>query len=256
MLSKLNLKFLPLTLITVFSAACSLLPGDGKDSMSNVEKAKLNLQMGVRYLDMGMLDIAQEKLETAESLDSGNAEIYNALAVFYERIKDYEEASDSYKSAIDKDPDNFSTKNNYGRFLCDHGETGKGIQLLQEALDSPMNNRTWIALTNMGICLGKQNETPRSEEYFRQALVLNAEYPPALLEMMKISFNNHQFMSARAFLERYLGVAAHTPSTLWFAFQTERALGNMQAADEYKQQLMTHYPTSKEAQEIKTAIDK
>jgi type IV pilus assembly protein PilF len=256
MLPKRKLKLLPLLAITSLSAACSLLPGDGKESMSNAEKAKLNLQMGVRYLDMGMLDIAQEKLEAAQSLDSGNAEIYNALAVFYERIRDYEEASDSYRSAIDKDPGNFSTKNNYGRFLCDHGETEKGIKLLKEALDSPMNNRTWIALTNTGICLEKQNQIQSSEEHFRQALLLNGEYAPALLEMLKISYNNQQFMSARAFLERYKGVAAHTPTTLWYAFQTERALGNTQAADEYKQQLLTHYPTSKEAQEIKTAIDK
>jgi type IV pilus assembly protein PilF len=43
---------------------------------------------------------------------------------------------------------------------------------------------------------------------------------------------------------------------LWYAFQTERAMGNYQAADEYQEQLINNFPTSKEAQDIKTAISK
>jgi len=47
----------------VFAGACSLLPNFGGENMSSAEKAKLNMQMGVRYLELGILDVAQEKLE-------------------------------------------------------------------------------------------------------------------------------------------------------------------------------------------------
>jgi type IV pilus assembly protein PilF len=96
----------------------------------------------------------------------------------------------------------------------------------------------------------------KAEGYFRQALQVNPEYAPALQEMQKISYHHQQFMSARAFLERYLSVSKHTAETLWFAYQTERALGNAQAADDYKQQLLTLFPASKEAFDVKTAISK
>ena len=238
------------------TASCGLLPDLSGEKMSSAEKAKLNMQMGVRYLDLGILDVAQEKLEEAASLDSSNPEIHNALAVFYERIKNFDEAIDHYQSALNKDSDNISTKNNYGRLLCERGEYEKGMGLLQQALDAPMNTRTWLALTNMGSCLIKQKDFVRGEAYFRQALQANGEYAPALQEMQKISYNNGQYMSARAFLERYLSVAKHTPETLWYAFQTERALGNSQATDDYKQQLLNSFPASKEALEVKTAINK
>lgn len=236
--------------------ACALLPEGVKDRMGNSEKASLNLQMGVRYMDLGMLDIAKEKLELAESLDSSNPETQNALAVFYERIKDFEQADDHYKSALNKDPENIGTKNNYGRFLCEHGDHAKGVALLRESLDSPMNNRSWLALTNLGVCMLRQNDIERAEGYFRQALLLNAGYATALQEMQKISYNKQQFMSARAFLERYLAVAKHTPETLWIAVQTERSLGNSQGADEYKELLLTLFPASQEAQQVKSAINK
>jgi type IV pilus assembly protein PilF len=224
--------------------------------MSRSEKASLNLQMGVRYMDLGMLDVAKEKLQTAYDLDSRNPEVLNAMAVFYERIKDNEKAEDFYESALGKDPDNYSIKNNFGRFLCDRGNQEKGIALLQESLQSAMNNRRWLAESNIGLCLLQQNNRVQAEEYFRKALQSNPEYAPALKEMLKLSYDNQQYMSARAFLERYMAVAKHTPDTLWYAFQTERAMGNYQAADEYQEQLINNFPTSKEAQDIKTAISK
>ena len=224
--------------------------------MSSSDKAQLNLQMGVRYMEMGMLDVAKEKLEQAANQDSGNPDVQNALAVFYERTKNYEDALDHYESALRQDPDNFVTQNNLGHFLCERGEYAKGMKLLQDALDSPMNNRSWLALTNMGVCLVRQKDGSKAEGYFRQALQTNPEYAPALQEMQKISYHAQQFMSARAFLERYLAVNKHTAETLWFAFQTERALGNAQAADDYKQQLLTLFPASKEAFDVKTAISK
>ncbi len=244
-----------LVLVSLLLGACGLLP-ETRDTMSNAEKAKLNLQMGARYLDMGMLEVAKEKLETAVRLDSSNPETHNALAVFYERIKQTEAASDSYQTALSKDSDNFSIKNNYGRFLCEQGKFDKGVALLQESMASPMNTRPWFALTNLGVCHAKQNDMQRAEDYFRQALQSQPDYSPALQEMQRISYQNGQFMSARAFLERYLGVAKHTPETLWIAFQTERALGNSKISEEYREQLISSFPASKEAQQVKTAISK
>lgn len=235
-------------------AGCSLLSDLTKPKMSNSEKAQLNMQMGVRYMELGMLDVAQEKLKLAEDLDSSNAEIHNALAIFYERVKNYDEAIDHYKSALSREPDNFSTKSNYGRLLCEQGKLDKATELLREALDSPMNNRVWLAQTNMGLCQLKQGQTAQAEGYFRQALQGNAEYAPALQEMQKISYHNQQYMSARAFLERYLGVAKHTSETLWLGYQTERALGNSQGAEDFREQLLKLFPASKEALELRTAI--
>ena len=238
------------------SNACGLIPDFGQNSMSNAQKAALYMEMGSRYLEMGKLDVAKEKLEEAMSLDSGNGDVHNAMAVFYERIRNYDAAAERYESAVDKAPDNFSIKSNYGRFLCDRGNFAKGMTVLHQALDAPMNNQQWYALTGLGICYVKQNDLQHGESYFRQALQLEPNYPPALLEMQKISYQNRQFMSARAFLERYLAVGKHTPESLWIAFQTERSLGNSKIAEEYGEQLLTSFPSSKEAQQIKTAIGK
>jgi type IV pilus assembly protein PilF len=55
-------------------------------------------------------------------------------------------------------------------------------------------------------------------------------------------------------MERYLSVAKHTAESLWLAAQTERALGNNKLAADYSQQLLTSFPSSQQAQQIKSAI--
>jgi len=242
-------------LLVALSSACGLVTSSG-DSMSNADRAVLYLQMGTRYLELDILDVAKEKLETARRLDSSNAEIYNALGSFYERIREYDEAADNFETAVSKDPNSYSIKSNYGRFLCERGQYKTGLAKLQEAIDLPMNNRQWFALTHIGMCYVKQNNLKQGEEYLRQALLLQPDYPPALEQMLIVSYKNRQYMSARAFLERYLSFAKHSPETLWYGFQNERALGNGKLAEEYGAQLLSTYPASKEAKDIKTVLGK
>ncbi len=219
------------------------------------EQAQVQLQLGVRYLEMGMLTEAQEKLLTAERYDSQNAEVQDALAVLSERLGQREDADYHYRRAIELNPQSYSSKNNYGRFLCEAGRFDEGFKLLQEALDNPLNNRKWYAQTNIGLCYLKQGQTDLAEQAFRHALQYQPGYAPALQQMQKISYQNRRYMSARAFLQRYLAVAEHTPETLWVGWQTERALGNQAMAEKYRNQLLTRFPASKQAQQARKAIN-
>jgi len=245
---------LPKQLIIILSylllSAC-LSTTEQHTHLSKDKQADLYLQMGTRYLEMNMLKIAKDKLQTALSLDPNNAEIYNTLGVMYERLNQFESAQQAYSTAFSLDQNNPGINNNYGRFLCDRGDDQTAKKLLQEAIDMPLNNRKWFAYTNLGRCELKNGQQAIAETYFRQALRLNKDYPPALVALQKISYNAKKYMSARAFLERYLAVANHTPETLWYGLQTERALGNSKIAENYQEKLFRLFPTSKQAQQLK-----
>lgn len=251
---KHSLRCLTFVAACMITSSCALLPDS--DAMTDEEEANLNLQMGVRYMEINKLDIAKEKLDIAYDLDSSNPDTLNALAIYNERMHNDNAAADFFQAAINRAPDNYGTKNNFGRFLCEHGQHEKGLALLQESLDSPLNKQSWLTLSNIGLCYLEKNDAPQAEQYFRRALQANPRYPVALQEMAKISYNNQEFMSARAFLERYAAIGKHTPETLWIGFQTERALGNRDGADNYKERLIISFPTSAEALQVKSAISK
>ena len=130
------------------------------------------------------------------------------------------------------------------------------MALLKRAVAMPLNNRKWIALTNTGLCYLKLGEQKQAELEFRKALQIKPSYAPALFEMQKISYQNRNYMSARAFMQRYLAVANYNAETLWVGIQTERALGNKTLTEQYRQQLLTLFPMSNQAQQVKMSINR
>jgi len=244
------LKCVFITLIVCIMSGCISSNGS-KSELSDEQQAQLYLKMGARYLEMGMLKTAKENLEKAEAIDSNNASIQNSLGALYEQMKMFSDAKKHYQNAVELDKESYSAKNNYGRFLCERGDYEAGMQLLKDALLVPLNNRKWFAYTNIGRCELRKGKTKEAENNLRHALQLNKHYAPALFEMQKISYHSEKYMSARAFLQRYLAVDEHSAETLWYAVQTERLLGNMKAAEDYKDKLFSLFPLSKQARQLK-----
>ena len=239
--------------VSFFLTAC--VDDSPSKNVTSEEKAVTYLDMGIRYMDMGELRFAKENFEKALDMDSNNPNIHNAAAALYEKIREPENASNHYQTSLRLDSDNPQSQNNYGRFLCEQGALAEGLEHLNLALNMPLNNRRWFALTNAGRCLLKQAQKPRAEAYFREALQLQPDYSPALLEMMKISYNDAKYLSAKAFLQRYQTVAQPSPDFLWYAMQIETALEHKNLAQQYKNALLNEFPASEEAMRVKTSIN-
>ncbi len=221
-----------------------------KQEKSDHEIAENYLQMGVGYMELGKNRIALQRLQHALQLDEDNSEIHNALGVLYQNLGDAKRAEQYFGQSLDLNPDNVSAKNNYGRFLCDQGLYDKAMVYLNEALAAPMNTRKWFALTNIGICKYNRNETGVAERYLREALQKNPNYAPALQQMIAVSYDKKNYISAKGFLERFLARSKHTPKTLYYAMLIEMSLGNTEKADRYKATLLEKFPLSKEAQRL------
>ncbi|POZ50978.1 type IV pilus biogenesis/stability protein PilW [Methylovulum psychrotolerans] len=212
------------------------------------EKTDTYLQLGIRYMNMNRLELAKENLEKALANDANNAAVHNALAYLFEKIEKFPEAEAHYKKALQIAPDDLGAQNNYGRFLCDHGDTRQGMGLLSKAMGNLLNDRQWLAVTNAGLCELKDGQNSRAKAYFKEALLLKPDYSPALLEMQKICYQNREYWPAKSYLQRYLASGVpHTAQSLWYGMQTERALGNIGLAQEYKNLLLEKFPLSDEA---------
>lgn len=243
------IKFFSIVLLTSALTACA---GIGGKSEKAKESADVHLELGVRYMSMNKLELAKENLLVALKKDPDNVKVHNALAFLYEKLNMYDEANDHYETGLKLAPDDLGAQNNYGRFLCERGKYEEGVALLTQASSTPLNDRPWMALTNLGRCHVGMGQPQQAETYLRQALDANATYAPALLEMQKLSYKKGEYWAAKGYLQRYLAVAPHTAETLWYAMQAERALGNQEPAEEYRQQLLEKFPLSDEAKKTQS----
>lgn len=241
---------LTLIALAAYLSSCGSLAAKSENTK---QQAEIHLQLGVRYMDLNKLDSAKENLLLSIDEDSSNPQTHNALAFLYEKLQKYNDAEDEYETALDMRPDDFGIQNNFGRFLCEHGDAEKGLALLDAAINNPLNDRKWLALTNAGRCLQSQGRNQEAEGYLRQALEAKNDYAPALAAMQKISYQKKEFWAAKGYFDRYLSVAAPTAEMLYLAILTEDAVSHSDRAKDYEQSLLEKFPASSEAKKIRSS---
>lgn len=242
-----------IALLVALSAACVSTTSNDQGAIQNdskpdyAEAAKLNTQLGIDYARQGQDDLAMEKLKRALEQDSRLPAAHSTIAFLYARRGEDDQADKHYKRSLELDPKDSSTKNNYGVFLCAHQRGAEADKLFQQAAADKQYRTPEVALTNAGVCLRKKPDLAGAERDFRAALKINPNFADALSQMAWLSYQQKDYLRARAFLQRYQQAGPPTPETLLIGALTEKALGDTVAARAYEQRLKKEFPESEES---------
>ena len=208
--------------------------------------AAINLKLGIEYLQIGEYEKSLSKLQKAREADQNYPPIYNTLGVLYQRLGDKVKAEEFYKHALRLNGSDASTLNNYGQFLCKEARFDEAEASFLKAANNPLYATPEIALSNAGTCAMAQSKLDIAETHFRSALGKNPRVVVALIQMAQISYTTANYLSARAYLQRYLEISPHTAKSLWLGIRIERELGDKNTLSSYKLLLKNKFPDSKE----------
>ena len=211
------------------------------------EAAAANLNLGIAYLKEGKYEEALKKLQRAREADPAHPSIYNVLGLLYQQINDFDKAEKHFNKALSLDNTNSSTLNNYGNFLCQQDRIEEALETFARAADNPLYQTPELAITNAGLCLYNNTRKDEAKVKFQEALKINPRMPQALIKMCEFSVDDFNYLSARAYLQRYQQVSRHTARSLWLGIQIERELGDKDAVSSYALLLKNSFPDSDEA---------
>lgn len=215
--------------------------------------ARTNVQLGVGYMRQGKYEFALNKLRKALEIDDSMPEAHYAIALLYEKLTRPEHARKHYERAVSLDPQYSDAHNAYAVFLCRNKEFEQADTHFQAALKNPLYRTPEVSKLNAGICMYNSalpKRLERAEQYFRDVLKRRPQQSLALFNMANISFEQANYLRARAYLQRYLAVAKHTAETLWLGIRIERILGDKNALASYSLLLRQNYPDSDEARKL------
>lgn len=225
-------------------AGCSTSPSNDKTNPK--QAAEANAELGLQYMLNGHYEVSMDKLKTALDYDSDNINANHYMAELYNRLGRSDEADKYYRRAVSLANNDPHLYNNYGVFLCDQKKYSKAEEFFLKALEDPVYRGRTDTLENIGICLLDKPDLKTGEEYLRKALEADPQRPKSLLAMARLNFSQGHYMSTRAYLQRYLEVARHTPETLWLGIRTERILGDKDALASYALLLKNNFPNAEE----------
>ena len=221
-----------------------------KPANDKTSPAAANVELGVLYMREGKKNVAMDVLQKALKQDPNSADAHNAIAVLYESLGETDKADTHFKRALSLNSQDSQAHNNYGSFLCRNQRADEAEKHYLAAAANPLYETPELSYTNAGSCAYNAKDTAKAEQYWRKALELNAQFSPALLQMARLNVNQKNYMSARAYLQRFHAVARPSPESLWLGIQTERVLGDKNAEASYSMLLKNGYPDSPQAKQL------
>ena len=233
----------------LISACVSTTTGRPEVVADDGDAAELNYTLGVRYFQNGSYELARDRLELAIELDPRLALAHSTLGMVYEAMDIPRLANQHYEESVRVGSRDFNVQNAYAVYLCREKDFEKAARHFDRAIAHPENDNSFVTMTNAGMCF-LADDTAKAEAYFRGALERRPGYGEALLQLCLMKYAEEDYLSARAFMQRFMSTNATTAGVLYLASRIEDLLGNDRGRTDFEDQLLREFPTSPEARRV------
>lgn len=191
---------------------------------------------------------AKITIQRALSLDANHVDANNIAGFIYGKSNQAELAVQYFEKALSIAPNDASTLNNYGSFLCDYGNLQEAEKKFLKAGTHASNPNPEIAYTNAGLCALRVPDLDQAADYFKTALDFKQQNAVALYQLARINLTKQRAIPALERLHAYSQFAAHTPQTLKLGIEIGRLMKDKEVEVGYFNLLQNEYPTSDEYQ--------
>lgn len=215
-----------------------------------LEAGKINARLAMEYLKREQLQVAREKIDKALLQNPKDVNVQLSAGLVYERLNDKRRAEKHYRQALKSDADSPAAQNALGAFMCRNQEHAKGEAMFLKAARNQLYQTPVVAYTNAGVCARSAGNLERAEQYLRQALAVQANYPETFAQLAGVLHERGNYLQARAFIERFLAVAPVTADVLLLGHRNEMALNDASAAEVFSARLRKEFPGSEQARSL------
>lgn len=214
------------------------------------EAGRINARLAMEYLKRDQLDVAKEKIEKAIVQSPRDADVQLAAGLVYERLHETKLAEKHFRQAVKVAPDNPEALNALGAFFCRNKEQAKGEEMFLKAAANPLYRTPYVAYTNAGVCARSAGNLEHAEQFLRQALKSQVDYPETYAQLAGVLHERGSDLQARAFVERYLAIAPATPDMLFLGHAIETSLKDTNAAAAFGERLRKEFPDSEQTRAV------
>lgn len=232
--------------ISLLATACVSQQQQENDDKNLKARAQSHTDLGAAYYQQRQLEIALNEFTVAAKIDANFGLAYNGLGLVHSALGQDDLAELNFKKALQLEPNNSESHNNYGSFLCSRNRVDESIKEFVAAVRNPLYATPAIAYTNAGICSLRKQDVKNAEAYFQNALQVEPLAAVAAYQLASIQFKRNDVTAAKTTLQNTV-LSQPTPEVLWLSIQIARKLGTKDEEASYALQLRRQYPDSEQA---------
>jgi len=201
--------FLTLTFSTLIG--CNTLSNsDTVSSSKKLKAAKINVQLGMAYIERGNMQRAKQKLLLAMDEAPDLPEAWYSMGYFLENSGNRVEANKYYLKSVTLAPHRGDALNNYGTYLCRSGDYRGAINQFMLAVKDDQYLDAPSAYENAGLCALKMPNIAQATNYFKKALLEDTHRPVSRIELAEIYYQQGHFKLAKNELTQFLQISSPT----------------------------------------------
>jgi type IV pilus assembly protein PilF len=210
------------------------------------KRARIRLELAVGYYNDGKTTIALDELKQSIIADPTLLEAHNLRGLIYMRLNDVGLAEESFRNALQIDPQAASVEHNYGWLLCQQGRMPEAFRHFQAAIANPAYVDKAKSLMALGVCQSKSGQKLEAEASLQKAFELDAANPVIGYNLALLLYQRGELARSLFYVRRINNGALANAESLWLGIRIERKLGNTEAASQLGLQLKKRFPQSNE----------
>jgi type IV pilus assembly protein PilF len=218
------------------------------DESDASKRGRVRLELASAYFGRGQMNAALDEVKLAIAADPTRGEAFNLRGLIYANMGEEKLAEESFRRALQLNPRDADTMQNFGYFLCQKKRYAEATLLFDQAIAVPNYRGVPRTLLTKGVCLAFAGELLEAEGSLQRAYDLDPANPSIAVNLSEVLFKRGEYERARFFVRRVNDQPAlQGPQTLWLAARIEQRLGNRSGVAELGDQLRKRFPDSREA---------
>jgi type IV pilus assembly protein PilF len=230
------------------------LKGDGKaentapDGQSLKRTAGVRLELASLYFSRGQFSTALDEIKLAIQADPNYGAAFNLSGLIYASLGNPAQAEASFRRALQINPRDADSMQNYGWFLCQNQRYKEAEAMFEQALVQPNYRGAAMTLRAMGNCQARDDRLADAEASLVRSYQLDPGSSATAVNLADVQYRRGEYDKARFYIERVnKSPAQSNAQSLWLAARIEYKLGNRALAQGLGGQLRSRYPQSPEA---------
>ncbi len=147
------------------------------DEPDNGRRARVRLELASAYFSRGQSETALDELKQAIAADPNVAGAYNLRGLIYASLGDDAGAQESFRRALQIDPRDADTLQNFGWYLCQQKRYPEADAMFNQALAVPRDRDAPRTLLTQGVCQARAGQPGIAERTLMRSYELDPANP-------------------------------------------------------------------------------
>ena len=140
------------------------------------DKAEFHYKLAAGYFQASNIDLAIRELVRSYDFDPEHAESRYLYGFILFGRKQYEEAAENFRRALQRNPRFFAARNHLGVTYLELERFHEAIQIIEPLLAEPLYTTPYLAHNNIGWAYLRLGNMRNAEHHLRQAVFLNPKF--------------------------------------------------------------------------------